>query len=101
MDVVKGNDSITAGINKIKALLKQGRLHIHANCINLIWEFENYSYAEKRNNSNEPETPIKENDHAMDAIRYVILMNDLTPTVKHIDHRRHYQTRQTNIKARR
>lgn len=101
MEVVKGNDSITAGINKIKALLKQGRLHIHSSCINLIWEFENYAYMEKRNNSNEPEAPIKENDHAMDSLRYVILMNDLTPHVNRVNHRHHYQTRQSNIKARR
>jgi len=41
-------------------------------CENVIHEFETYRFALKRPNNNEFEKPIKENDHAMDAIKYVI-----------------------------
>jgi len=75
MDVRKGADSIKVGISKIRQLLKLGRLHIHASCVNTIWEFENYEYPKKKLNQPEPEVPIKENDHAIDALRYAILMD--------------------------
>ena len=75
-EVVKGKDSISTGISKLRELLKQGRIHIQINCVNLIYEFETYSYPEKRPDNNEPEKPIKENDHALDALRYVVMMND-------------------------
>ena len=63
---------IEAGIASVQELLKTNRLFVHASCVNLISEFETYSYPEKRPDNNEPENPIKENDHAMDSIRYVL-----------------------------
>jgi hypothetical protein len=74
-DVVKGKDSVVNGINRVRELFKQGRLHIHKNCINLIFELETYAYPDKTANHNEPETPIKESDHLLDALRYVLTMN--------------------------
>ncbi len=65
---------VEAGINSIRELLKTNRLYIHSSCVNLISEFETYSYPEKQLNKNENENPIKENDHALDAIRYVLYM---------------------------
>lgn len=65
---------VIAGIDSVRMLFRQRRLHIHSSCVNLINELETYSYKEKRPNSNEPEEPIKENDHALDALRYVIHM---------------------------
>lgn len=65
---------IEAGINAIRELLKTNRLFIHSSCVNLISEFETYSYPEKQLNKNENENPIKENDHALDSIRYVLYM---------------------------
>jgi hypothetical protein len=43
--------------------------------VNLISELETYAYPEKKPLHNEPETPIKENDHACDALRYALFMN--------------------------
>lgn len=74
-DVNKGADSIVNGINKVRELFKQGRLMIHESCKNLIWELETYSYGERKANHNETETPIKENDHAVDALRYALMTN--------------------------
>lgn len=73
-EVVKNKDSIKVGIEKIRELLKQNKLRIHKSCENLIWEFETYSYPEKKDLRNPDENPIKENDHALDALRYPILM---------------------------
>lgn len=75
MEVLKGKDSIKNGINKIRELLKQGRLKINRQCKNLIWEFETYTYPEKRPDNPNPEIPIKENDHCLDALRYVLQTN--------------------------
>jgi len=76
-EVTKGKGSIASGINSVRALLKQNRLHIHRDCVNLIGEFETYSYPEKRPLNNEPENPVKENDHALDSLRYGISMHQV------------------------
>lgn len=75
-EVVKNKDSIKHGIDKIRALLLQNKLMIHSSCRNLILELETYSYPEKKINHNEDENPIKENDHALDALRYAIYMDE-------------------------
>src|SRR6201999_1209311 len=69
---------IEAGINCVRELFKQGRLHIHASCTNLIEELETYSYPDKKPEHNEPEVPIKENDHPLDELRYVLNMEEGT-----------------------
>lgn len=55
---------VEKGIDSVRNLLKNGRIKIHNKCYNLIQEIESYSYKEKRPGQNEPEEPIKENDHA-------------------------------------
>ena len=65
---------VEAGINSVRELLKTNRLFIHSSCVNLISEFETYSYPDKKPEKNEPELPIKEDDHGLDALRYVLYM---------------------------
>ncbi len=65
---------IEAGISTVRELFKQNRLHIHSSCSFLIGELETYRYPDKKPERNEPEVPIKENDHACDAIRYALHM---------------------------
>lgn len=72
--VVKANDSIRNGINVVRELFKSNRLFIHSSCKNLILELETYSYPDKKPERNEDEKPIKENDHALDALRYALMM---------------------------
>ena len=72
-EVLKGKDSIRNGINVVRELFKANRLFIHEDCKNLIWELETYSYPDKRPDHNEEENPIKENDHALDALRYALV----------------------------
>lgn len=74
-DVIKGKDSVKNGINVVREMLKQNRLFISGTCENLIFEFETYSYGEKGTKAKVDENPIKENDDALDALRYVLMMN--------------------------
>lgn len=64
---VKGaaND-VLDGIRVVTTLLNAGRLFFHESCVNSIEEFGLYSWSE---DSGEDKV-IKENDHAMDDIRY-------------------------------
>lgn len=73
-DVIKNKDSVRNGISTVRELFKQNRLFIHESCTNLIWELETYSYPEKKPDHNVEENPIKENDHALDALRYALMM---------------------------
>lgn len=72
LEVNKGKDSIVNGINIVRELLKQNKLFIHKSCVNTISEFESYCYDPEDPNK---ETPLKENDDAMDALRYALMTN--------------------------
>lgn len=75
VEVVKNKDSIKNGINRVRQLLKSNKLRIHSSCINLIEEFESYAYPETREGRNENENPVKDFDHALDALRYALSSN--------------------------
>lgn len=75
-EVIKGHDSVTNGIDKVRELFKANRLRIHKKCVNIITELETYRYSETR-----PEEPEKENDHSLDAIRYALTMNMPTRSI--------------------
>lgn len=72
-DVKKGKDSVVTGIDKVRELFKQNKIKIHKGCVNLIYELETYHYPDKKPDKNEYELPVAENDHALDALRYVIM----------------------------
>lgn len=75
VEVVKNKDSIKNGINRVRQLLKANKLFIHPSCINLISEFEDYCYPETKDDRNEQENPVKDHDHALDALRYALSAN--------------------------
>lgn len=77
-DVIKGKDSIKNGIDRVRELLLANKLKIHTSCKNTIMEFETYAYPDKKPDKNEAENPIDENNHALDALRYVISMQTRT-----------------------
>lgn len=74
LSILEVSKNVTAGIDTVRALFKQNRIFIHVNCPNLIWELETYRYKPKRADSNDPEEPIKENDHLCDTLRYILHM---------------------------
>lgn len=71
-EVVKGKGSIKSGIQSVREMLIRGNLKINKKCVNLISEFEMYSYEKENSEKNEEENPIKANDHAIDALRYFV-----------------------------
>ncbi len=75
LNIREVSKDIEAGTTKVQELFKADKIKIHASCVNLIGELESYAYPEKKPGHNEPETPIKENDHACDALRYALFMN--------------------------
>lgn len=77
-EVKKISGSVVSGINKVREMLKQNRIRVHASCVNVIQEFESYSYPEDKDDVIN-EKPLKENDDAMDAIRYVIMSDIDSP----------------------
>jgi PBSX family phage terminase large subunit len=66
---------IVAGVDHVRELFKQGRIHIHPDCKNIIYELETYRYPDKKPDKNEEEKPVKDNDHALDALRYALYTN--------------------------
>ena len=72
--LVPAINSVRPGINKIKTLLTQNKLKIFSTCTNVLLELRNYRWKVNKNkeDANNPEQPVKVNDHMMDAIRYAI-----------------------------
>lgn len=97
IEVVKGKGSVERGIDRVRHLLRTNKLKISKNCIALISELETYRYEEKRPNKNEPEKPVKENDHALDALRYALVMDESNSMQRRIQNKRNMmQTRFKN-----
>lgn len=67
--VVKANNDVITGIRHVSTALKQNRLMFHESCKDIIREFSLYCWNEKSGT----DTPIKENDHAMDDMRYFVM----------------------------
>ena len=66
--VRKAVNDVVDGIQKTAACLSNGKIKICACCERSIQEFGLYSWDDKA----VEDTPIKEDDHAMDAIRYFV-----------------------------
>lgn len=62
--VRKAKNAVLPGIQQVARLLKEGRLLIGESCKNTIREFSQYVWQDGQ------DVPKKENDHAMDDIRY-------------------------------
>lgn len=87
---IKGPDSVEHGIN----LLQDIKINVTADSLNLIKELREYMWDTDRD-GNFIRTPVKENDHAIDALRYLysyprkqkprIIMLDLPPSAFYSD----------------
>ncbi len=80
---LKGADNdVSSGIDRVKSYLKvdertgKPKLFVFENCANLIDEFCKYRFKERNyasaGKANEFEEPQKKDDHAMDAIKYLV-----------------------------
>ena len=62
----KVNKDLFSGIARVRSYLKSGRLKIFSTCVNLIREFKSYWWGAG-------DTPVKKDDHALDALRYYLM----------------------------
>lgn len=67
--VVKANNDVITGIRHVSTALKQNKLRFNESCRDIIKEFSLYCWNDKSDN----DVPIKENDHAMDDMRYFVM----------------------------
>lgn len=66
--IIPAKNNVLNGIREVGTALKRGDIKICKNCINSIREFSLYRW----NNNSTKDAPVKENDHAMDDIRYFV-----------------------------
>lgn len=67
--VVKADNDVVTGIRHVCTALRQNKLMFHESCTDILREFGLYSWNEKTGT----DAPIKENDHAMDDMRYFVM----------------------------
>lgn len=67
--VKKAKNDVLDGIRFVATLLLQGTILIDSSCENLIKEFASYIWDAKAGERGE-DKPVKEHDHALDALRY-------------------------------
>lgn len=66
--VIKADNDVLKGINRVCQALKDNEIYIQPCCVDAIREFSIYRW----DNDNRRDAPKKENDHAMDDIRYFV-----------------------------
>jgi hypothetical protein len=64
--VQDANNDVIDGIRNVSTSLKCGNIKVHRSCVDCIAEFGLYRWDEKATK----DTVVKENDHAMDDVRY-------------------------------
>ncbi len=65
--VIPARNSVTDGVRQVSTALKEGDIRICRNCTDSVREFSLYRWAKSSD-----DVPVKENDHAMDDIRYFV-----------------------------
>ena len=66
--VVKADNDVITGIRHVSTALRENKLLFHESCRDIIREFQLYCWNEKAGS----DVPVKENDHAMDDMRYFV-----------------------------
>ncbi|MDE6155350.1 MAG: PBSX family phage terminase large subunit, partial [Eubacterium sp.] len=66
--VIKADNNVLSGINRVCQALKNDKIFFSPDCTDLIREFSVYRW----DNGIKKDAPKKENDHAMDDMRYFV-----------------------------
>jgi phage terminase large subunit len=74
----KGKGSVRAGLNRVHDLMNpdcEGRPHLvihdHPSMNPVIHEFQSYRWDTTKSKRDQPDNPLKKDDHAMDCVRYL------------------------------
>ena len=68
--VIKARNDVLDGIRFTGKLLNLGTIFFHSKCKNTIKEFNSYVWDTKASEKAGEDKPVKQHDHAMDAVRY-------------------------------
>lgn len=68
-NVIQADNDVEDGIRVVATLLNTGKLVFSSSCMNTIKEFASYIWDAKAAQRGE-DKPVKDHDHAMDAVRY-------------------------------
>lgn len=71
LNVTDADNAVTYGISTVASLLGTGHLRVSDRCTHLIEEIPSYVWDDKAAQKGE-DKPVKVNDHACDALRYVV-----------------------------
>ena len=66
--VRKAKNGVVAGIQHVAQMLNEGRIFFSEECADTIREFSLYVWEQ----NGAKDQPVKENDHAMDDVRYLV-----------------------------
>jgi len=75
-NALPADNEVLAGISVVTSYLRSNRLFIFRGVVNLIDEMENYRW--KMQNDEVKDEPVKEYDHAVDALRYALYTRSKT-----------------------
>lgn len=79
---IAGQNSVSAGINRVRERFQTDRLYLQANCPHLIDELQKYRWKQPpRTGEDGREAPVKKDDHLMDALRYAVMSRPYLPEV--------------------
>lgn len=70
-NIAPADNSVIDGIRRVSSLFAQDRIKILSHCTNVLKELNSYVWDEKAALLGN-DKPIKQHDHALDAIRYVV-----------------------------
>ena len=66
--MIKADNDVLSGINRVCQALKEDKIFFYPECADISREFSLYRW----DNSIKRDAPKKENDHAMDDMRYFV-----------------------------
>ena len=75
--IKQADNEVLKGIELISSIIDNDLLRVLRHCTNTIKEFSAYRWDPKAQEKGE-DKPVKQHDHAMDALRYVVNMTRLT-----------------------
>lgn len=67
-DVIPAKNDVISGIRRVSDALRSGKIMFSEKCYDCLREFAQYCWSEKSGG----DAPLKENDHAMDDVRYFV-----------------------------
>ena len=81
--VLKAKNDVEDGVRMVGTMLNQDKIKFSSTCVNTQKEFASYVWDEKAAQRGE-DKPVKQKDHAMDALRYFVatILGNRLATVK-------------------